>query len=125
EIVERRIAAGTSAMASDAYLAFARAVNSGTTLRNWTANLTDGRTIQICHQPMPDGGWVATHEDITELTANRLIVDERISLQTLIDWVPDYLWVKDTESRFVVANRAIASDSGKAKTSDMIGLTDF
>lgn len=124
EIVERRIAAGTSAMASDAYLAFARAVNSGTTLRNWTANLTDGRTIQICHQPMPDGGWVATHEDITELTANRLIVDERISLQTLIDWVPDYLWVKDTESRFVVANRAIASDSGKAKTSDMIGLTD-
>ncbi len=45
---------------------------------------------------MADGSWVATHENITELTVNRQIVDERISLQALIDWVPDYLWVKDT-----------------------------
>jgi diguanylate cyclase (GGDEF)-like protein len=29
-------------------------------------DMTDGRTIAIRHQPMPDGGWVATHEDITE-----------------------------------------------------------
>ena len=28
--------------------------------------LSDGRVIAIKHQPMPDGGWVATHEDITE-----------------------------------------------------------
>lgn len=29
--------------------------------------LTNGRVIVIVHQPMEDGGWVATHEDITEL----------------------------------------------------------
>jgi diguanylate cyclase (GGDEF)-like protein len=28
--------------------------------------LSDGRTIAIARQPMPDGGWVATHEDVTE-----------------------------------------------------------
>ncbi len=28
--------------------------------------LGDGRLIAISHQPMPDGGWVATYEDITE-----------------------------------------------------------
>jgi diguanylate cyclase (GGDEF)-like protein len=28
--------------------------------------LTDGRVIAIAHQPMPGGGWVATHADITE-----------------------------------------------------------
>ncbi len=28
--------------------------------------LKDGRVFAIHHQPMPDGGWVATHEDITE-----------------------------------------------------------
>jgi diguanylate cyclase (GGDEF)-like protein len=28
--------------------------------------LGDGRTISIVNQPMPNGGWVATHEDITE-----------------------------------------------------------
>lgn len=125
ELVERRLAAGTSSMAADAYLALARSVNSGTTSRIWTAKLADGRTIKVCHQPMPGGGWVSTHEDITELAASRQIADERISLQTLIDWVPDYLWVKDTESRFIVANRALALDSGRDKTSDMIGLTDF
>ena len=27
---------------------------------------SDGRIIAIKHQPMPGGGWVATHEDITE-----------------------------------------------------------
>ncbi|MDP2778938.1 PAS domain-containing protein [Devosia sp.] len=54
------------------------------------------------------------------------MADERfLSLQTLIDWVPDYLWVKDTQSRFLIANKAIASDSGRAKPSDMIGLSDF
>lgn len=28
--------------------------------------LADGRLICVVRQPMPDGGWVATHEDITE-----------------------------------------------------------
>ncbi|WP_246800628.1 diguanylate cyclase domain-containing protein, partial [Mesorhizobium amorphae] len=125
EIVERRVAAGTSAMPADAYLAMARSVNSGKASKIWTAHLADGRSIQICHQPMPDSSWIATHEDITELISSRQIVDERISLQTLIDLVPDYLWVKDAESRFVVVNSALAADSGREKTSDMIGLTDF
>ena len=26
----------------------------------------DGRTIFVTNRPMPDGGWVATHEDVTE-----------------------------------------------------------
>jgi diguanylate cyclase (GGDEF)-like protein/PAS domain S-box-containing protein len=51
--------------------------------------------------------------------------EERISLQALIDQVPDYLWVKDVESRFVVVNKALARDCGFALPADMIGLTDF
>ncbi|MCA0030336.1 EAL domain-containing protein [Mesorhizobium sp. B263B2A] len=125
EIVVHRVAAGTSAMSVDEYLALARSVNSGAISRTWAADLADGRTVQVYHHPMPDGGWVSTHEDVTELIAIRQIVDERISLQTLIDWVPDYLWVKDSESRFIVANRALAADSGRETTRDMIGLTDF
>ena len=30
-------------------------------------NMTDGRTIAISHRPMPGGGWVATHDDITDI----------------------------------------------------------
>jgi diguanylate cyclase (GGDEF)-like protein/PAS domain S-box-containing protein len=33
-----------------------------------TLRSTEGRTVQITHRPLPDGGWVATHEDITERT---------------------------------------------------------
>ena len=109
----------------DSYLAFSRSINSGTGSRTWTAELKDGRTIQISHEPMPGGGWVSSHEDITEMRASARCEDERISLQALIDAVPGYLWVKDTESRFVVVNRALASDSGRQRTSDMIGLSDF
>ncbi len=125
EIIERREAARTTSKAAEAYFALARSIHSSGVPRIWTAELKDGRTIHICYRPTPDGGWVATHEDITELKATRVVANERISLQTLIDWVPDYLWVKDAGSRFVVANKAIASDSGRANTCDMIGLTDF
>jgi hypothetical protein len=31
-----------------------------------TVQLDDGRTISIAEQPLPDGSWVATHEDITQ-----------------------------------------------------------
>jgi len=31
-----------------------------------TDDLSDGRSILITHRPMPDGGWVTTHEDVTE-----------------------------------------------------------
>jgi diguanylate cyclase (GGDEF)-like protein len=35
----------------------------------------DGRAIQVVNEPLADGGWVATHEDITE----RRQVEERIT----------------------------------------------
>lgn len=45
-------------------------------------------------------------------------------LRALVDSVPDYLFVKDTKSRFVVANPAVAEDLG-LMVSDLIGKTDF
>jgi diguanylate cyclase (GGDEF)-like protein len=41
-----------------------------------TRSLRDGRTILIRRQPIKEGGWVATHEDITE----RRKAEERLSL---------------------------------------------
>jgi len=82
--------------------------------RTWTLALGDGRTVQIRHQPMPGGGWVAAHEDITEIKATRDAANERLSLQALIDRLPDNLWVKDVKSRFVIANQATATRIGVA-----------
>ena len=40
----------------------------------------DGSTISVINRPMNDGGWVATHEDITERraqNANAISMQER------------------------------------------------
>lgn len=42
--------------------------------RSLIQNLSDGRSIAISHRPLPDGGFVATFEDITQ----RLLAEERI-----------------------------------------------
>lgn len=125
EISERRARVGTCPMEVKDYLAWSDRVNSTPDAKNLTIELKDGRTIHIFHQPMPDGGWVATHEDITELKAKRAAANERLSLQALIDFVPDYLWVKDTESRFIVVNKALTIDNGRKNTSEVIGQSDF
>ena len=49
---------------------------------------------------------------------------ERLLLRAMINCVPDYLFVKDTKSRFVVANHAVAEDLGLT-VEDLIGKTDF
>jgi diguanylate cyclase (GGDEF)-like protein len=43
--------------------------------------LTDGRVVAIAHRPMANGGWVATHEDITQLQK----VEERLAHLALHD----------------------------------------
>ena len=125
--IEALHAAARTGPKSDAgaHAAFSVPGNAGARSTTQTVELEDGRTLQISRQPARHGGWISTHEDITEIKALRSVADERISLQALIDSVPGYLWVKDTESRFVVVNRALASDSGYATTADMVGLNDF
>jgi diguanylate cyclase (GGDEF)-like protein/PAS domain S-box-containing protein len=125
EIADGRFAVGTCTMATDDYLSWCASVNSSGKPKTWVAKLRDGRTIHVCHQPMPDGGWVATHEDITELEIGRTVAKERVSLQALIDKVPDKLWVKDANSRFIIANKATASEYSMPAAEDIIGKTDF
>ncbi len=65
---------GFSADGVEAYrIELLAAVAQGNTFRKIT-NLPDGRIISIVNQPLADGGWVATHEDITE----RLRAEEKI-----------------------------------------------
>ncbi|MGO4871130.1 MAG: EAL domain-containing protein [Roseiarcus sp.] len=125
EIEQLRVAAGTSAMAADARLALAAAIDSVAVSRTWSAEIEDGRTIEIRHQPMPGGGWVETYDDITELKATHAVANERLSLQALIDRLPDNLWVKDVKSRFVIANQVTAERIGVAGPADLIGKTDL
>jgi len=35
-------------------------------IRKWTVHASDGRIVHAINHPTPNGGWVATHEDVTE-----------------------------------------------------------
>ncbi len=128
EVAESRVAAGTCpAQATDglAYYAWCSALISSARPSNWTVALKNGRTIKVRHQPTPDGGFVSTHEDITAFVDRGASANTRLSLQTLIDWVPDNLWVKDNKSRFVIANKATALRMGFDDPENLIGKTDL
>jgi diguanylate cyclase (GGDEF)-like protein/PAS domain S-box-containing protein len=74
-ILRERVSAGTAATADpDDYVA--RALTAAAQNEPWrrTVELRDGRVFSLLHEPMPEGGWVAIHEDITE----RRRVEEQI-----------------------------------------------
>jgi PAS domain S-box-containing protein len=125
EITERRAAVGACPMAVDDYIAYVASINAKREDRDWSIRLDDGRSINVRYRPMADGGWISIHEDATDLREKRLLIEERISQQSLIDVVPDNLWVKDVESRFVVANRATALRMGHASPQELIGKSDL
>jgi methyl-accepting chemotaxis protein len=77
-LLEFRIANGSFARDPDDYRReLLAAMREGATRSNEIKS-ADGRIISVTNEPMADGGWVATHEDITE---RRNAEHERASLQ--------------------------------------------
>ena len=50
---------------------------------------------------------------------------ERERLRALIDNVPDYMYVKDVECRFLVANLSVARQMGGSSPDELLGKSDF
>jgi diguanylate cyclase (GGDEF)-like protein len=65
-LLELRAAAGTFSGDIGQYLEGLFASNKAGTTTSQFVELDDGRTIAVVNVPMAGGGWVATHEDITE-----------------------------------------------------------
>ena len=53
------------------------------------------------------------------------LIQEIELLRTLIDALPDRLYVKDTKSRFVICNKTVAEDTDLPFSGDPIGKSDF
>jgi methyl-accepting chemotaxis protein len=118
EVLLSRIATGSFSGNPDQYIAdLLSSILKGKT--NTTVREHNGRFIAIVNRPMGNGGWVATHEDITE---QRLAEVQRSSMQEL-------------ETRRAVIEGAIAdfrarvesvlkivSDSANSMASTAVGL---
>jgi diguanylate cyclase (GGDEF)-like protein/PAS domain S-box-containing protein len=66
ELLEHRRDRGTFSGDTESYLESLHATLAQGKSFEACAELPDGRAIAILNHPMPGGGWVATHKDITE-----------------------------------------------------------
>ncbi len=68
--------------------------------------------------------YEGTLEDITDRRrAEEQLVGERSLLRTLVDSLPDFISVKDRESRFLLVNNAYARFAGRQSPEELIGRT--
>jgi diguanylate cyclase (GGDEF)-like protein len=86
EIVDMRFEAGSfPAMSRDEYLHWRKNVAVSAKPTESIVELRNGRTFKIRHRPMPDFGWVATHEDITEQRQSEIKIEHMAHHDSLTD----------------------------------------
>ncbi|MCL4507670.1 MAG: PAS domain-containing protein [Chloroflexi bacterium] len=87
--------------------------------------------LEIYSAPLRDAqdrleGAILMAQDITgRKLAQHELEDERNLLRTLIDNLPDFVFVKDLEGRFVLSNQTHWQILGAASEEQVIGRTDF
>jgi diguanylate cyclase (GGDEF)-like protein/PAS domain S-box-containing protein len=125
ELVEARVAAGTFFKTDPEQ--YTKELMTSIVERKPTRvthELADGRFITVVNQPIDDGGWVVTHEDVTERwRAERDLVNTRNFLDTVVESVPSAIVVKDARKlAYVLINRAAEEFYGVPRA-EMIGKT--
>lgn len=71
-------------------------------------------------------GTTGYSHDITERKQmEESLQNERNILRTLIDTLPDKIYIKDTEGRFIICNQTTAVRMGASNPEDIIGKSDF
>ena len=130
EIIDLRFEAGSfPRMTREEYLTWRTQVAVSDKPSDTIVELADGRVFEIRHRPMPDGGWVATHQDVTakfmaeqtlavaKAAAERAEQEARAAharLVAALDVVPEGLVIFDAEDRYVLWNKKYAEIYGKS-----------
>ena len=125
-ILEARVRAGMSPQDTEQYIE-ARLDEVAKRLPYYVENvLRDGHIYAVSHRPMPEGGWVATHIDITEQRHAEQELDEtRRFLVSIIENIPVSVVVKDARTRkYLLVNRAFETMLGIPR-SEMLDRTSF
>jgi diguanylate cyclase (GGDEF)-like protein/PAS domain S-box-containing protein len=106
-ILEHTVAKGNGPKDAAAYLKTRLNDVAGRVPYQTTNKLRDGRYVAVVHRPMANGGWVATHEDITEAK------HREESFRLLFEGNPVPMWVIDRETlRFLAVNEAAVAHYG-------------
>ena len=85
DLLRLRRACGTFSGDPEAYTASLKAMIARGESFHSSIELPNGRTIDVWNSPMPDGGWVATHEDITDRRRAEKIIAHMAHHDSLTD----------------------------------------
>jgi PAS domain S-box-containing protein len=85
--------------------------------------------VRILGVPVKSGEKVikvrGIYQDLSDRKAAEIILEtERMRLRTLIKTIPDLIWLKDTEGKYLLCNPTYEKYCGVSET-DIIGKTDF
>lgn len=83
------------------------------------------RYIEWVAHPHGDLIYAAAHDITERREAEDAIAEERKLLRTVIDTVPDYIYVKDLQHRMLLNNIAHTRSFGLENPEDAVGKTDF
>jgi len=108
ELLVHRIARGSFSGDPGAYVEDVLASIAQGKAATTTTEVGDGRVIAVVNSPMADGGWVATHEDITDRCHAEQELDRaQRFLNSVFEHVPAVVSVKDAKTRkYILINRA-------------------
>ena len=125
-ILEARIRAGKSPQDAEQYIRTRLKEVADRNAYYAENELSDGHVYALSHRPMPDGGWVATHIDITEQRrAEQELDDTRRFLDSIVENIPVSVVVKDAKTRkYLLVNRAFETMLGIPR-SEMLDRTAF
>ncbi len=95
--------------------------------------IVDGEEVYLLTSkaPLPDDrgrtiGIIGTTRDITEQKRlERALLYHKLLLESLLNTVPDHIYFKDRESRFVRASKSVAEQFGVKSVDNLVGKTDF
>ena len=85
ELLRHRVTTGHLKLDPDQYRADLLAQLATGKIVHWVVEVADGREISITNKSMPGGGWIVTHEDITE----RYRAEAKITHMALHDGLTD------------------------------------
>jgi PAS domain S-box-containing protein len=126
ELLSRRKEVGSFFGDTDEYCDTLEAAIAQGRTTSTVQHTADGRTIHKISRPIADGGWVATHEDVTErVSAERERDRTRDLFNLIVENVPVTIFVKNAEDRrFVLVNRACENDWGLPR-SEILNKTAY